>query len=225
MKKRLYLIILFILVMSSITMCGKKEVIVANVAGEKITLADFNTRFEYYLQAKYAQQPQMIPQARNSLEERKAVLRDMINEKLILKEAKKMKIDKQEDVKNMIKLSTQQIILKSYIDKFLAKDINVNDADIDAFYDKNKKYFKNADPEMARKQIKYQLTLKAYDKKIAELIDKLKNKYTIQENDDAIRPILQGVSPQTGTDGKTLNNNTSPQIKLNNKPSAKPEAK
>ncbi len=213
MKKSLLLVILFVFAVSTLTMCGKKEIIVANVAGEKITLSDFNTRFEYYLQAKYAQQPDLIPQARNSLEERKAVLRDMINEKLILKEAKKLKIDKQEDVKNMIKLSTQQIILKAYIDKFLSKDIKVSEAEIDDFYNKNKKYFKNADPEMARKQIKYQLTLKQYDKKIAELIDKLKNKYTITENDDAIRPILQGSVPQAGgNNGK----NTRPKIKLNN---------
>ncbi len=218
MKKRFFsFLIIGIFILLTTTMCSKKKkIVVANVNGDKITLDEFNTRFEYYLKTKYAQNPELIPKARNSFEERKAVLRDMINERLIYDEAKKMKIDQEPEVKNLIKLYTRQIIINAYIDKYLSKDINVSDAEINEFYNKNKKYFKNADPDLARKQIKYQLTLKKYDAKIAELLDKLKNKYKIDENDDAIRPILS--SPAIGetnknSEGTSLLKNT-PRIKI-----------
>lgn len=204
MKKLHYLAILVILL--SLTMginCGKKSQIVAEVEGDKITLDEFNLRFEYYLKSKYYQQPEIIPQARNSMEERKLVLRDMINEKIILKEAQKLKLDKRDDVKNLIKLYTQQIVLNAYIEQYLANDINVTDVEITDFYNKNRDKFRNVDPEYAKRSIRYQLMMQKYDVKITEVLDKLKNLYRINENEAAIRPLYSDTNampsvPQQG---------------------------
>jgi len=176
--------------------CGKKKVWVAKINGKKITLDDFNVRFEYYLKSKYIQNPEMIPKARADMEERKACLKDMINEELVLQEAKKLKIDQKEEVKNLIKLYTKQIILNAYIEEFIGEDIKVTEEEINKYYNENKSEFKGVDPEFAKRKIQYQLTLLKYDKKISEILEKLRNKYVIEENENAIRPIMSGL-PQT----------------------------
>lgn len=184
--------IILILILFSITLfisCSNSNNWVAKVDGDKITVNDFNVRFDYYLKSKYFQNPELIPQARNNMEERKAALKDMINERLILLEAKKLKIDKSPEVQNLIRLYNQQIILNNYIEKYLASDLNVSDEEMMAFYNQHKADFRNVDPDMAKRKIKYQLMMVKYDKKITEVIDKLKDKYRIEESENGIRPI------------------------------------
>lgn len=208
MLKNIFILSFVIIFLMVANTCSKKKGWVAKIEGEKITLDEFNTRFEYYLKSKYmqAQRPDLIPQARNSMEERKAALKDMINEKLILKEAKKMKLHKREEVQNLIKLYTQQIVLNAYIEEYLAGDINVAEQEITDFYNKNRSDFRNMDPDFAKRKIRYQLMMQKYDKKIMEILAKLKNKYRIDENESAIRPIVSE-SNVMGTQrlpGKTL---------------------
>jgi hypothetical protein len=190
MRKSSYFILLSMVIsLAVMASCGKKTQNVAVVAGQPVTLEEFNLRFDYYLRSKYYQQPELIPQARNSMEERKAVLKDMINEKLILMEAKKMKLDQREDVKNLLKLYTQQIVLNAYIEQFMANDIQVSDEEVKDFYGKNREKFKMVDPDNAARSIKYQLMMQRYEKKITEILDKLKGFYRVEYNESAIRPI------------------------------------
>ncbi|MDD5065604.1 MAG: SurA N-terminal domain-containing protein [bacterium] len=188
-NSRYFILLFFVAALLFSGACGKKKQYVAVVEGDSISLDEFNLRFEYYLKSKYFQQPELIPQARNSMEERKLVLKDMINEKLILKEAKKMNIDKKDEVKNLIKLYTQQIILNAYIEQYLANDIQVSDLEMNEFYAKNQDKFRNVDPEYAKRSIKYQLMMQKYDKKITEILDKLRNLYRVEEDESVIRPI------------------------------------
>ncbi len=188
-KSLLVMSILFFFLIGMVN-CSKKKGWVAKIEGEVITIDDFNVRFEYYLKSKYAQQPELIPRARNSMEERKAALKDMINEKLILKEAKKMKIHEKDEVKDLIKLYTQQIVLNAYIEQNLAGDIQVGEEEVSAYYNENKAEFRNVDPDFAQRKIRYTLMMKKYDTKIMEILDSLKNKYRIEENEGAIRPII-----------------------------------
>ena len=177
---------------------------VAKIEGEVITLDDFNVRFEYYLKSKYMQQPDMIPRARNSMEERKLAMRDMINERLILQEARKLKVHEKDEVKDMIRLYQQQIVLNSYIEQNLAGDIKVAEADIDAYYGKNRKKFRGMDPDKVRFLIRRELSMKQYEIKLKEILDTLKNKYRIKENESAIRPIMGELNipqPQVGGTG------------------------
>lgn len=194
--RKIIFIIITLLTGLLFSYCGKKKVWVAKIDGKKITLDDFNVRFEYYLKSKYMQNPEMIPQARADMEERKACLKDMINEALVLEEAKKLKIDKREEVKNLIKLYTQQIILNAYIEEFIGDSIKVSEEEINKYYNENRAQFKNVDPEFAKKRIEYQLTLLKYDKKISEILEKLRGQYKIEENENAIRPIISS-APQT----------------------------
>lgn len=187
--RRLLLVLSFLMILPLFAGCGKKKSHVAVVNGAPVSVEEFNLRFEYYLRSKYYQQPELIPQARNSMEERKTVLKDMVNEKLILLEAKKMKIDKRDDVQNLIKLYTQQIILNAYIEQNLASEIQVGDEEVKDFYNKNREKFRTVDPEYAIRSIKYQLMMQKYDKKITEVLDKLKGYYRVDYNESAIRPI------------------------------------
>ncbi len=198
MKRKIFLFFISILVLVSLLYCGKKKIWVAKIDGEPITLDEFNVRFEYYLKSKYIQNPEYIPQARTDMEERRACLKDMVNERLILAEAKKLKLDKRENVKNLIKLYTQQIIINAYIEEYLSDDIKVDEKEVDEYYMKNKDEFRGVDPELAKRKIQYQLTLQKYDKKISEILEKLRGKYRIEENENAIRPIMSGepVQPQ-----------------------------
>ncbi len=189
---RIFMFIIFAAVILFSLYCGKKKIWVAKIDGEPISLDEFNVRFEYYLKSKYIQNPEYIPKARTDMEERRACLKDMINEKLILAEAKKLKLHKREDVKNLIKLYTQQIIINAYIEEYLSDDIKVNEKEISEYYEKNKAEFRGVDPELAKRKIQYQLTLQKYDRKISEILEKLRGKYRIEENENAIRPIMAG---------------------------------
>ncbi len=211
------MIIIFASVSFLLFNCNKKAVTVAKIDSQKINLDEFNVRFEYYLKSKYVQQPDYIPRARNDMEERRACLKDMINENLILNEAKKLKLDKKEDVKNLIKLYTQQIIINAYIEQYLAGDIKVSKEEVEQFYRQNKSQFAGVEPELALKKIEYQLTLQKYDKKISEILDNLKGKYRIDINENAIRPIMGGgLGETTGQDKETPSLNIpKAQIKTN----------
>lgn len=214
--------LMMIIILFSITLfisCSNSNNWVAKVDGDKITVSDFNVRFDYYLKSKYFQNPELIPQARNNMDERKAALKDMVNEKLILLEAKKLKIDKSPDVQNLIKLYTQQIILNNYIEKYLASDLNVSDEEMMAFYNQHKADFRNVDPDLAKRKIKYQLMMVKYDKKISEVIDKLKDKYRIEESENGIRPIYNESSvsknPQEMMQMPNMPRTTSPSPQMN----------
>lgn len=178
--------------------CSKKKAWVAKIENEPITVEDFNVRFEYYLKSKYFQQPDLLPRARNSMEERKSALKDMINERVILIEAKKLKIDNKQEVKDMVKLYTQQIILNAYIEQHLAGSIKVNEKDIDEYYNKYRAKFKDMDPDKAKFLINRELSMQQYEIKLKDILDKLRDKYVILENENAIRPIISETSPIMG---------------------------
>ena len=214
-KSLLIMSILFFLFIGLVN-CSKKNKWVAKIEGDTITIDDFNVRFEYYLKSKYVQQPELIPMARNSMEERKAALKDMINEKLILIEAKKMKFHEKEEVKDMIKLYTQQIILNAYIEQNLAGDIEVGEEEINDYYNANKAEFRNVDPNFARRRIRSLLMMKKYDVKIIEILDGLKNKYRIEENESVIRPIISetNVLPEQSNLEKSIPLLQTPEAKI-----------
>ena len=170
--------------------CNKKSNYVAMIEDEPITLEEYNVRLEYYLKSKYIERPDLIHKARNNMEERKAALRDIINERIILKEAKKLKVHEKQEVKDMMKLYTQQIILNNYLEELLAGEIKVSEEDIDEFYSKNRGKFIGMDPDKIRFLINRELSLRQYEIKLKEILDKLKQKYRIEENESAIRPIV-----------------------------------
>lgn len=186
-------IMLFLLI--GIYSCSKKKVWVAKIEKEMVTIDDFNVRFEYYLKSKYFQQPELIPIARNSMEERKSALKDMINERVILIEAKKLKFDKKQEIKDLIKLYTQQIVLNAYIEQKLAGSIKVADKDIDEYYNKNRAKFRDMDPDRVRFLINRELSMQLYEVKLREILEKLRDKYVIEENENAIRPIVGNMAP------------------------------
>jgi len=190
---------LILLLSMGMVNCSKKKKWVAKIEGESISVDDFNVRFEYYLKSKYFQQPDIIPQARNSMEERKAALKEMINEQLILKEAKKMKFHEKEEVKDLIKIYKDQIILQAYLEENITKEIEVGDEEINNYYNANKREFRNDDPELALRKIKFLLMKEKYDKKVMEILDSLKNKYRIEENEESIRPIINESNIMQGT--------------------------
>ncbi|MBU1077545.1 MAG: SurA N-terminal domain-containing protein [Spirochaetes bacterium] len=230
MLKNVFIFTLVLVLFIGVYSCSNNKNWVAKIEGEKISLEEFNTRFEYYLKSKYmqAQRPDLIPQARNSMEERKAALKDMINERLILKEARKLKLHKREEVQSLMKLYTQQIILNAYIEEYLAGDIQVEEEEIMEFYNKNRNDFRNMDPDMAKRRIKYQLMMQKYDRKIMEVLAQLKNKYRIDENESAIRPIVSEKSVMDGTGqmpGKGMNMPQMPTANIKKtEPAPAPEA-
>ena len=116
--------------------------------------------------------------------EKNTFLTNIINETLIYQEAKKEKIDQQEEIKKIINLYIKQIIINAYIEKNIEKEINFNisEQEISDYYEANKDEFSKDDPDIAKEKIKYQIKMKKYEEDLAKLIEKLRKEYKIERN-------------------------------------------
>ncbi len=188
MKKSIFSVLLLVVAFLFLQ-CGNKNW-VAKVDGDRISLDEFNKRYEMYMQMRM-QQPQLKPL---TVEEERMVkrelLKNMIGEHLIYKELKKEKYEKSKEVQDLF----QQFIIQRYLEEKFAMDINVSSLEVEGYYNKNKQMFAGMDPEMAQQRIEYQLKLQKFQERTAETIDRLYSKAKVIQNDSAITPIGSAIS-------------------------------
>ncbi len=191
----------------------KKDVkYVAEVDNVKITLDEFNAGFDLYLQMKYGQDIEKIMEAKNSMQERKEYLRELINRKLLMLEAQKAGIPEREDVKQAIKFYTETLIIQAYLSQIInLEEIKPTDKEIDKYYAKHRSKLKGLSPLQAKKYIEYQLAMLKSQYKIGEIVEKLRGKYKIIEHDEVLRPIFS--TEMTNIQKKT-NRRIIPQINI-----------
>ncbi len=103
------------------------------------------------------------------------VLNTMINRVVLLKEAKKYRIE----------APTTEEELKEYIDLKIRALIRVNDADIERFYRANIQNFQGRDYEDVRDEIDLYLTEKELNERLKETLIDLRKKAYIRINPDA----------------------------------------
>jgi len=103
------------------------------------------------------------------------VLNTMINRVILLKEAKKYRIE----------APTLDGVLKEYIDLKIRAFIRVNDADIEKFYKANMQNFQGKEYEDVRDEIDTYLTEKELNERLKETLNDLRNKAYIRIYPDA----------------------------------------
>ncbi|RLB10327.1 MAG: hypothetical protein DRG39_06515 [Deltaproteobacteria bacterium] len=114
-------------------LCGSvkcEDKVLARVGDQVITLEKFNKRI--------SQIPPFFRQRLNTYEGKKEFLKKLIETKLFLKEALRLNLDKDPDVKARIEYSREQILANEYIKRQL---INIKEEELRAYYDKHKKEF------------------------------------------------------------------------------------
>ncbi len=98
------------------------------------------------------------------------VLNTMINRVILLKEAKKYRIE----------APTIDEVLKEYIDLKIRAFIRVNDADIEKFYNANRQNFQGKDYDDVRDEIDMFLTEKELNERLKETLSELRKKAYIR---------------------------------------------
>lgn len=119
------------------TQTGKKKEavnsveVVAEVGGDKIMLHE--------LDEMISGAPQQYQAA--ALSNKGRILDNMINQKLLLREALKQNIKGDAEVKKQIDEATKEILIRGYIKKEIEQGVVISDADAKAYYDANKDKF------------------------------------------------------------------------------------
>ncbi len=98
------------------------------------------------------------------------VLNTMINRVILVKEAKKYRIE----------APTLDEVLKEYIDLKIRAFIRVNDADIDKFYNENVQNLQGKDYEDVRDEIDLYLTEKLLNERLKETLSEIRKKAYIR---------------------------------------------
>ncbi|NQT95409.1 MAG: peptidylprolyl isomerase [Candidatus Omnitrophica bacterium] len=137
---RLLITIILILSLSGVTGCAKraKEDVAAVVNGKEITVSMVEEKIE-----------KLPPQYQTfAAQHRKEIVNEMVIEQLIYEEAKKRKLQKEGDVKDLIEEATRKVLISKVIEDEAKKGIPVSDDDVKTYYEQNRERY--VVPEMVR---------------------------------------------------------------------------
>ncbi|MEA3454517.1 MAG: peptidyl-prolyl cis-trans isomerase [Candidatus Caldatribacteriota bacterium] len=105
------------------------ETILASFGGQTITLGEFNQLWE------------QVPEEYKLQLDKSMVLDQMISEALLIQEAKTKKLEEDEKVAEQIKKMTEQILVQALIQKDILDKVQVNDEEVEKYYETNKDNF------------------------------------------------------------------------------------
>jgi predicted small secreted protein len=124
-------------------------------------------------------------QYKNSSQNRKKFLTNLINEYLIYKKALQEGIDKRQAVQDLVKAVERRAIIQVYLNEKIEPKLNeVSDEQIEAIYNQNKKMFAGVDIDVARQQIKMQLLQRQYNDYLNDIVDELKGEAKVIKNEN-----------------------------------------
>jgi len=170
---RVKFLLLSIIILLSIN-CAQKEEAVVSIGDIKITKAEFERDFAKFNLSK--------PDTKAA---RKEFLDNLINRKLILKEAETRGLDKEESFLEDVQDFWEQSLLKIAVDKKareLFLTIKIDDAEIMDFYNKNKDKFSGKTLEDAYPEIRLVLFKERQRKSVEDWMESLKTKAAIKVN-------------------------------------------
>ncbi|MBE3127367.1 MAG: peptidyl-prolyl cis-trans isomerase [Candidatus Atribacteria bacterium] len=105
------------------------ETILASFGGQTITLGEFNQIWE------------QLPEEYKLQLDKSILLDQVISEKLLIKEANNMGLEKDNDVLEQIKKMTEQILVQTLIQREILDKVDVNDEEVSEYYEQNKGSF------------------------------------------------------------------------------------
>lgn len=170
-KSRLLLFAVIILFGMS---CAPKEETAISIDGIKITKAEFEKDFQKFNLSKP-----------DTKEARKEFVDNIVNRKLILKEAEDTNLDKDPAFLDDVQDFWEQSLLKLAVDKKakqLFMNIKINDKDIDDFYNANKDKFANKPLSDVYGEIRLILFKKKQQDAVNSWLDSLKKKANVKVN-------------------------------------------
>jgi len=170
---KLRLLIFTIAILLS-TACAPKEEAVISIGDIKITKAEFEKEFKKLNSSKP-----------DSIEARKEFIDNIINRKLILKEAESKNLDKDPAFLDEVQDFWEQSLLKLVIDrkaKELFMNIKINENEVNDFYNANKEKFENKPLSDVYGEVRLILFKKKQQDAVAEWIDSLKKEANVKVN-------------------------------------------
>lgn len=172
-KSILILIVLFMAVGCCPINKQKNDKILVKINNYEITVDEFNKDFN---DSAYARQ--------DNVQSKKDFLNFLINKKLMLQEAQKLGLDKEEGFLDMVEGFWEQSLLKVVIErksKEIASEVQVSDKEMQSAYQDLLKQGKvDKDYYMVRDQIRWDLIKDKETKMMDNWIDSLKNMANIE---------------------------------------------
>lgn len=113
---------------------GDKTSILAKVSSKKITKTEFNYRLN-----QYSDEDKKLFESKENKEK---LLDSMINEEILLIQAKKKKLHKNAEYKQKLDLLKKELLIQDFIQKEVADVVTVSKSDIEKYYLKHESRFK-----------------------------------------------------------------------------------
>ena len=135
------LLLLFMVILMQGRSFAKNNEVVASIGDEKISLSDFNTIIGYLdsqRQAMLEKNPQF----------KETFLRQVVQTMVLSNLAKEKGFDKEPDVKQQLKLFTDNFLANEFLRKEVVQKISIPESELKSYYDSHKEEFKT--PEMVR---------------------------------------------------------------------------
>ena len=135
--------------------------LLAEVGGMKMTVADLDNAIKHEIDLSVGQIEKIDPDQAAELRDRLAKryadpdakqqkLQEIIQQKILAKEARKEGIDKTRDVREMLAMATDRMLASMLLGRVLADKLNLTDGDVQRYYDANKdKYVEPARVDVA----------------------------------------------------------------------------
>jgi peptidyl-prolyl cis-trans isomerase C len=142
MKK--FLVFLFLLL--PLLGCSKKQEgkVIATIDGDKLTLEEFNGELD-----KIPMNMKMLVASQSG---KRDFLDRLVVKKLLLKEAKKAKVEKEKEFQDQLADVREQMIIQSLLKKKVTTELKQTDEELQKFYDGHKEEFKKGQ-EIRTRQI------------------------------------------------------------------------
>jgi len=116
------------------------KIILAEIGDQKITLQDLNRRI--------SELPMQYRGLFSDPERKVELLNALVQQTVLSKKAKELKIDQIEDVSEKLNDITNQILSQELVKEVIVKKVNISDEEIKKYYDKNSDKYK--EPEMVK---------------------------------------------------------------------------
>jgi hypothetical protein len=179
MKKYLILSLVLALAFGCSQKTEKKDIL-AKVNNYEITKDEFE---EEFINSNFGRT--------DTLESRKEFLNTLINRKLILQDAQRKVLDRENNFLKMIERFWEQSLIKLVLDtkaKEISSTVLVNDRDIKAVYEKMAKDgVTNKSYAQMYQQIKWELTKVKESKRMNDWMATLRNQADIKINEDLLK--------------------------------------
>lgn len=156
-RKFLLTLLFLFFALSSPLFAQIRDRVVAYVDNDAITLSE--------LEEMYAHTFEVTPDITKD-----EVLNTMVNRLLLLREAKKLKLE----------VASEDALLQEYIDLKIRAFIRVKEEDIVEFYDQHRGDFQGKEMEEVRDEIENLLTEKALNERLKSHIEELKKKVCVK---------------------------------------------